>query len=126
MAQVLLKMDNNAQTKKLSEVTHVRDIHNGDVQFVIKCLGDTIVDFTRNSWFSFVTVARPRIQEAMKKGVEDNSKYHANTKVAKVLTRENGKYNVHLLTYTLKAIVRTDLCVYLKEEEYAELEKCIG
>ena len=130
MAQVLLNMDSNAQTMKLCEVTHVRVTHNGDVQFVIKSVekysGDTIVNFTRNNWFSFVTVARPRIQEAMKKSVEDTFKYHANTKVAKVLTRENGKHSVHLLTYTLKSIVRTDLYVYLNEEEYVELDKCIG
>ena len=31
-----------------------------------------------------------------------------------------------MCTYTLKGIVRTDLCIYLNEEEYAELEKCIG
>ena len=100
MAQVLLNMDNNAKAKKLSEVTHVRVTHNGNVQFVIKpvekCLGDTIVNFTRNNWFSIVTVAQPRIQEAMKKGVKDTFKYHANTKPSKVLTRKNGKYSVHL------------------------------
>ena len=36
MAQMLLNMDSNAHTKKLSEVTHVRVTPNGDVQFVIK------------------------------------------------------------------------------------------
>ena len=117
MAEVLLNMDSNAQTKKLSDVTHVRVSPNCDVQFVIKpeekCLAYTIVNFTRNNWFSFVTVARPRIQEVMKKGVEDTFKYHANTKKVNVLTREKGKYIVHLLTCTLKGIVRADLCVYL-------------
>ena len=130
MAEILLNMDINAQTKKLSDVTHVRVTPYGDVQFVIKpvekCLADTIINFTRNNWFSFVTVARPRIQEVMKKGLEDTFKYHANTKVVKVLKRDNGKYSVHLLTYTLKGIVRTDLCVYLNEEEYGELEKSTG
>ena len=129
MAEVLFNMDSNAQTKKLSDVTHVGVSPSGDVQFVIKpvekCSVDTIVNFTRKSWFSFVTVARPRIQEAMKKGVEDTFKYHANTKVVKVLTRESGKYSVHLLTYTLKGIVRKDLCVYLNQKQYGELEKCI-
>ena len=130
MAQMLLNMDSNAHTKKLSEVTHVRVTPNGDVQFVIKpiekFLGDTVVNFTRNNWFSYVTVARHRIQEAMKKGIDDTFRYHANTKVARVLGRENGKYSVHLLTYTMKGNVRTDLCVYLNEEEYAELEKSVG
>ena len=65
MAEVVLNMDSNAQAKKLSDVTHVKVPPNGDVQFVIKpvakLLADTIVNFTRNNWFSFVTLARPRI-----------------------------------------------------------------
>ena len=103
MAQMLLNMDSNAHTKKLSEVTHVRVTPNGDVQFVIKpiekFLGDTVVNFTRNNWFSYVTVARPRIQEAMKRGIGDTFRSHANAKVARVLGREDGKYSVHLLTH---------------------------
>ena len=52
-------------------------------------------------------------------------KYHANTKVVKALKRDNGKYSIHLLTYSLKGMVRMDLCVYLNEE-YKNLEDSMG
>ena len=53
-------------------------------------------------------------------------KYHANTKVVKALKGYNGKYSIHLLMYSLKGMVRMDLCVYLNEEEYKKLEDSIG
>ena len=31
-----------------------------------------------------------------------------------------------LLTYSLKGMVRTDLCVYFNQEEYAQLEEAIS
>ena len=62
----------------------------------------------------------------MEAGKDMTLKYHANTKVVKALKRDNGKYSVHLLTYSLKGMVRMDLCVYLNEEEYKKLEDSIG
>ena len=100
MAQALLNMETEIHTKKLSDVTHVRVTQTGDVQFVIKplenVLGGTVFHFTRNNWYSYVTVARPKIEEALRGGFNMSLKYHANTKVVKVLKRENGKYNIHV------------------------------
>ena len=61
-------------------------------------LGDTVVHFMRNNWYSYVTTARPQINKVMKDSEEMMLKYHANTKVVKALKRDNGKYSVHLLT----------------------------
>ena len=102
----------------------------GDVQFVMKpreeFLEDIIIQFTRNNWYSYGTIARPQINKAMEAGEDITLKYHANTKVVKALKRDDRKYSIHLLTYSLKGMVRMDFCVYLNEEEYKKLEDSIG
>ena len=62
----------------------------------------------------------------MEDGKDMTLKYHANMKVVKALKRDNGKYSIHLFTYSLKGMVRMDLCIYLNEEEYKKLEDSIG
>ena len=51
--------------------------------------------------------------------------YHGNSKVAIVVHRDNGSYQVHLMTYNAKGSPRRDLCVYLTQEEYEALENHI-
>ena len=62
----------------------------------------------------------------MKAGKNLTLKYHANTKVVKALKGDNGKYSIHFLTHSLKGKVRMDLCIYLNEEEYNNLEPSIS
>ena len=55
-----------------------------------------------------------------------HSSYHGNSKVAKILQRsDTNTYQVHLMTFTAKGVPKRDLCVYLTENEYEELEKII-
>ena len=69
-----------------------------------------------------MTVARPRIRSAIREGIQDSFLFHGNNKVAKILQRsDTNTYQVHLMTFTAKR----DLCVYLTENEYEELEKII-
>ena len=114
----------------MSDVCHVRVTQQGDVQLVIKLreeiLGDAVIHFTRNNWYSYVTIARPQINKAMEACKDMTLKYHANMKVVKALKRDNRKYSIHLLTYSLKGMVRMDLCIYLNEEEYKKLEDSVG
>ena len=44
--------------------------------------------------------------------------------MAVVVHRDNGSYQVHLMTYSAKG-PRRDLCVYLTQEEYEALENHI-
>ena len=103
MAKALNDMKNKIHTKALSDVCHVRVTQQGDVQFVIKLrkefLGDTVIHFTRNNWYSYVTIARPQINKVMEAGKDMTLKYHAKMKVVKALKRDNRKYSVHLLMY---------------------------
>ena len=45
--------------------------------------------------------------------------------MAIVVHRDNGSYQVHLMTYSAKGSPRRDLCVYLTQEEYEALESHI-
>ena len=45
--------------------------------------------------------------------------------MAIVVHRDNGSYQVHLMTYSAKGLPRRDLCVYLTQEEYEALENHI-
>ena len=45
--------------------------------------------------------------------------------MAIVVHRDNGSYQVHLMTYSAKGSPRRDLCVYLTQEEYEALENHI-
>ena len=45
--------------------------------------------------------------------------------MAIVVHRDNGSYQVHLMTYSAKGSPRRDLCVYLTQEEYKALENHI-
>ena len=45
--------------------------------------------------------------------------------MAIVVHRNNGSYEVHLMTYSAKGSPRRDLCVYLTQEEYEALENHI-
>ena len=86
---------------------------------------ETEVVFTRRNWISFVTVGRPKILDAISDKKDVKFLYHANSKVAIVVHRDNGSYQVHLMTYSAKGSPRGDLCVYLTQEEYEALENHI-
>ena len=45
--------------------------------------------------------------------------------MAIVVHRDNGSYQVHLMTYSTNRLPRRDLCVYLTQEEYDALENHI-
>ena len=45
--------------------------------------------------------------------------------MAIVVHRDNGSYQVHLMTYSAKGSPRRDLCVYFTQEEYEALENHI-
>ena len=91
-----------------------------------KAISETSVNFTILQWISCVTVGRPRIRNAIREGIHDSFLYHGNCKVTKVLQRSESKtYQVHLMTFTAKGAPKRDLCVYLTENEYEELEKII-
>ena len=115
--------------KKLSEVASVTVTKQGDVKFMVipkeEVLLETEVVFTRRNWISFVTVGRPNILQAIHDKKDVKFLYHGNNKVAIVVHRDNGSYQVHLMTYSAKGSQRTDLCVYLTQEEYEALENHI-
>ena len=118
------------ETLPLSEVLHVTVTKQSQVQFTNKpaekAISETSVNFTIPHWISYVTVGRPRIRNAIREGIQDSFLYHGNSKVAKVLQRsESNTYQVHLMTFTAKGAPKRDLCVYLTENEYEELEKII-
>ena len=96
MAKALNNMENEIHTKALSDIYHVRVTEHGDAQFVIKLreefLGDTVIHFTRNNWYCYVTIARPQINKVMEAGKDMTLKYHTNMKVVKALKRDNRKY----------------------------------
>ena len=106
------------------------NLFQSQVQFfnkpVEKAIGEIFVNFTLPHWISFVSVARPKIRNAIKEGKEESFLYHGNRKVAKVLHRsDTTAYQVHLMTFTAKGVPKRDLCVFLTEKEYEELEKLI-
>ena len=73
-----------------------------------------------------VSVARPKIRNAIKEGKEESFLYHGNRKVAKVLHRsDTTAYQGHLMTFTAKGAPKRDLYVYLTEKEHEELENLI-
>ena len=114
--------------KKLSEVASVTVTKQGDVKFMVipkEVLLETEVVFTRRNWISFVTVGRPKILQAIRGKKDVKLLYHGNSKVAIVVHRDNGSYQVHLMTYSAKGSPRRDLCVYLTQEEYEALENHI-
>ena len=115
--------------KKLSEVASVTVTKQGDVKFMVipkeEVLLETEVVFTRRNWISFVTVGRPKILQAIHDKKDVKFLYHGNSKVAIVVHRDNGSYQVHLMTYSAKGSPRRDLCVYLTQEEYEALENHI-
>ena len=93
---------------------------------VEKAIGETFVNYTLPHWISFVSVAIPKIRNAIKERKEESFLYHGNRKVAKVLHKsDTAAYQVHLMTFTAKGVPKRDLCVYLTEKEYKELEKLI-
>ena len=115
--------------KKLSEVASVTVTKQGDVKFMVipkeEVLLETEVVFTRRNWISFVTVGRPKILQAICEKKDAKFLYHRNSKVAIVVHRDIGSYQVHLMTYSAKGSPRRDLCVYLTQEEYEALESHI-
>ena len=115
--------------KKLSEVASVTVTKQGDVKFMVipkeEVLLETEVVFTRRNWISFVTVGRPKILQAIHDKKNVKFLYHENSKVAIVVHRDNGSYQVHLMTYSANGSLRRDLCVYLTQEEYEALENHI-
>ena len=128
MAQAMVKK--NMKTFPLSGVLHVTVIKQSQVQFINKpaekAICETTVNFTLPHWISYVIVFRLRIRNAIREGIEDSFLYHGNSKVAKVLYRsDTNTYQDHLMTFTAKGVPKRDLCVYLTENEYEDLEKLI-
>ena len=128
MAQAMVKK--NKKPFPLSEVLHVTVTKQSQVQFTNKpaekAISETSVNFTIPHWINYVTVGRPRIRNAIREGIQDSFLYHGNSKVAKVLQRgKSNTYQVHLMTFTARGAPKRDLCVYLTENEYEELEKII-
>ena len=118
------------KTFPLFDVLHVTVTKQSQVQFINKpaekAICETFVNFTLLHWISFVSVAKPKIRNAIKEGKEESVLYHGNRKVAKVLHKsDTTAYQVHLMTFTAKGVPKRDLCVYLTEKEYDELEKLI-
>ena len=72
-----------------------------------------------------VTVGRPKVLQAIHDEKDVKFLYHGNNKVAIVVHRGNGSYQVHLMTCSAKGSPRRDLCVYLTQEEYEALENHI-
>ena len=103
--------------KNLSEVASVTVTKQGDVMFMVipkeEVLLETEVVITRRNWISFVTVGRPKILQAICDKKDVKFLYHGNSKVAIVVHRDNGSYQVHLMTYSAKGSPRRYLCVYL-------------
>ena len=114
---------------KLSEVSSVTVTKQGDVKFMVipkeEVLLETEVVFTRRHWISWITVGRPKILQAIHDKKDVKFLYHENSKVAIVVHRDNGSYQVHLMTYSVKGSPRRDLCAYLTQEEYEALESHI-
>ena len=112
--------------KKLSEVASVTVTKQDDVKFKVipkkEVLLEIKVVFTRRHWINWVTVGRPKILQAIHDKKDVEFLYHGNSKVAIVVHRDNGTYQVHLMTYSAKRSPRRDLCVYLTQEEYEALE----
>ena len=129
MAQAMVEKDIK-KTFPLSDVLHVAVTKQSQVQFINKpaekAISETFVNFTLQHWISYMTVARPRIRSAIREGIQDSFLYHGNNKVANILQRsDTNTYQVHLMTFTAKGAPKRDLCVYLTENEYEELEKII-
>ena len=107
--------------KKLSEVASVTVTKHGDVKFMVilkeEVLLETEVVFTRRNWISFVTVGRPKILQDIRDKKDVKFLYHGNSKVAIVVHRDNGSYQVHLIIYSAKRSPRRDLCVYLLKKD---------
>ena len=119
MAQATINKE--MDIKKLSEVASVTVTKQSDVKFMVipkeEVLLETEVVFTRRNWISFVTVGRPKILQAIHDKKDVKFLYHGNSKVAIVVHRDNGSYQVHFMTYSAKGSPRRDLCVYLTQEE---------
>ena len=86
MVEAMVKK--NMKTFPLSDVLHVTVTKQSQVQFINKpakkAISKTSINFTLPHWISYVIVGRPRIRNAIKKGIEDSFLYHGNSKVAKV------------------------------------------
>ena len=128
MAQTMV--EKGMKTFPLSEVLHVSVTKQSRVQFTNKpgekSISETSVNFTIPHWISYVTVGRPIIRNAIREGIQDSLLYHGNSKVAKVLqSNESNTYQIHLMSFNAKDAHKRDLCFYLTENEYEELEKII-
>ena len=79
-------VEKNMKTFPLSEVLHVV-VTKDQVQFTNKpaekAISETSVNFTIPHWISYVTLGRPRIRKAIRKGMQDSFLYHGNSKMAK-------------------------------------------
>ena len=118
------------KTSPFLDVLYVIVTKQSQVQFINKpaekAIGETFVNFTLPHWISFVSVARPKIMNAIKEGKEESFLYYGNRKAAKVLHKsDTTAYQVYLMTFTAKGVPKRDLGVYLTEKEYEELEKLI-
>lgn len=125
MAQAAV--ENVRYSAQLSKVTFVQVTHMGEVNFVIKpeqsYLPDTVVNFNQANWINLMTVAKPAIDEAIRGKTALNLNYHASCKVVKVYHRENKKYQVHFLTFTMKGAMKPKHSVFMTQEEYQKFEE---
>ena len=112
---------------ELSDVTSISLLLTGEILFEVtpreNFLQKTQVGMSRNNWAGYVTVARPKILKAIESKEDAHFLYHGNSKVAKVLWRDDNTYQIHLMHYTLKGSINRSLCVYLTQSEWENLEK---
>ena len=70
------------KTFSLLDVLRMTVTKQSQVQFinkpVEKAIGETFVNSTLPHWISFVSVARPKIRNAIKEGKEESFLYHGN------------------------------------------------
>ena len=102
MAQATVNKEMDIE--KLSKAASVTATKQGDVKFMVipkeEVLPETEVVFTRRHWISLVPVGRPKILQAIHEKKDVKFLYHGNSKVAIVVHRDNGSYQVDLMTYS--------------------------
>lgn len=120
---------NPCYSNELSEMTCVQVTHLGEVNFIIKpdleYLPHTVVNFTKPNWINLMTVAKPKIDWAIREKQPLNLNYHSTSKTVRVFHWQNNKYQVHLLTFAVNGALRIHQSVFLMQEEYEKFEECL-
>lgn len=122
MAQAMIQSD---KEYKLSEVTSVLLNGQGCISFVITPKQDFLpkinIPFTKPNWYSLMLKAKPEIERGIEERMEMSIVYHNHTRVAQLIWRDDETFQVHLMVYTMKGSVKTDMCVFLTQWEYGKL-----